>query len=220
MASPRPEPLTEHHLTAIRVRGLTFGYPGLEVLRDLHLEIGFGSVTAVAGPNGSGKSTLVELLAGVRSAQNGVVERCGEVALVVQRPAAPETLPLTVREVVTMGTWGRRRQRRQTVRATVAEMIDAVGLRGLEGRLLGELSGGQRQRTMLAQALARRAPIIIMDEPDTGLDAASRRGIQDLLFEQAHTCDVAVVCATHDDSLIARADRVVRLTGGRVSQRE
>lgn len=202
-----------HPSPAIRTHQLCFAHPGHEVLHEVDLEIAAGLVTVVAGPNGSGKSTLIELLAGVRSPSRGRIHRRGEVALVVQRPAAPETLPLTVRDVVAMGTWGRTLRRREA-RATVTETIDAVGLTGFDDRPLSELSGGQRQRALLAQALARRADIILMDEPDTGLDSASRARIRDILIDQARLRGVAVVCATHDEALIASADRTIRLEVG------
>lgn len=134
--------------------------------------------------------------------------------MVAQRPAAPETLPLTVREAVAMGTWGRRPRRRRNACDTIAEMIDTVGLTGLADRPLGELSGGQRQRTLLAQALARRAGIMLMDEPDVGLDAESRGRMHGLLVDLARTRGVAVVCATHDAGLISHADHVLRLEAG------
>lgn len=197
---------------AISAHGLCFGYAGREVLHDVSVELTYGTVTAFAGPNGSGKSTLVELLAGVRTPLRGEVRRLGSVSLVVQRPAAPETLPLTVRDTVSMGTWGRRIGRREA-RGVVAEMIEAVGLDGLESRSLTELSGGQRQRALLAQALASRADIVLMDEPDAGLDSASRQHIHDLLVEQAAR-GVAVGCASHDERFVATADRVVRLEAG------
>jgi len=197
---------------AIGAHGLCYGYAGREVLHDVSVELTYGTVTAFAGPNGSGKSTLVELLAGVRSPLRGEVRRLGSVSLVVQRPAAPETLPLTVRDTVSMGTWGRRIGRREA-RGVVAEMIGAVGLDGLESRPLTELSGGQRQRALLAQALASRADIVLMDEPDAGLDSASRQHIHELLAEQAGR-GVAVGCASHDEAFVATADRVVRLEAG------
>ncbi|MET3862649.1 zinc/manganese transport system ATP-binding protein [Dietzia sp. 2505] len=197
---------------AISAHGLCYGYAGREVLHDVSVELTYGTVTAFAGPNGSGKSTLVELLAGVRSPLRGEVRRLGSVSLVVQRPAAPETLPLTVRDTVSMGTWGRRISRREA-RGVVAEMIETVGLDGLESRPLTELSGGQRQRALLAQALASRADIVLMDEPDAGLDSASRQHIHELLAEQAGR-GVAVGCASHDEAFVATADRVVRLEAG------
>lgn len=198
---------------AISTHGLCFGYAGREVLHDVAVELMFGTVTAFAGPNGSGKSTLVELLAGVRTPLRGEVRRLGTVSLVVQRPAAPEALPLTVRDAVSMGTWGRRLGRREA-RDVVSEMIDVVGLDGLESRSLTELSGGQRQRALLAQALASRADIVLMDEPDAGLDSASRTHIHELLADQAARRGVAVGCASHDDGFVATADQVVRLEAG------
>lgn len=137
----------------------------------------------------------------------------GSVSLVVQRPAAPETLPLTVHDTVSMGTWGRRIARREA-RGVVAEMIGAVGLDGLESRSLTELSGGQRQRALLAQALASRADIVLMDEPDAGLDSARREHIHELPADQAARRGVAVGCASHDDGFVATADQVIRLEAG------
>ncbi|AVZ41359.1 ABC transporter ATP-binding protein [Dietzia sp. JS16-p6b] len=201
---------------ALSAHGLCYGYEGREVLHDAAVEMAYGTVTAFAGPNGSGKSTLVELLAGVRVPLRGEVRRRGTVSLVVQRPAAPEALPLTVRDTVSMGTWGRRIGRREA-REVVAEMIGAVGLDGLESRSLTELSGGQRQRALLAQALASRADIVLMDEPDAGLDSASRRHVHELLTDQARRRGVAVGCASHDERFVATADHVVRLEAGHVT---
>ncbi|WP_368671200.1 ATP-binding cassette domain-containing protein, partial [Klebsiella pneumoniae] len=70
------------------------------VLHEACLDLEPGFVTGIAGPNGSGKSTLIELLAGVRTPHRGSIRRLGSVSLVVQRPAVPETLPLTVRDTV------------------------------------------------------------------------------------------------------------------------
>lgn len=101
---------SDHPVTA---HGLCFAHDGHDVLHDVSLTLPRGTVTAIAGPNGAGKSTLVELVAGVRRPRCGSVVRRGSTALVVQRPAVPDTLPVTVLDVVTMGTWGRRRTRAQ-----------------------------------------------------------------------------------------------------------
>lgn len=70
------------------------------------LDLEWGTVTAIAGPNGAGKSTLIEILAGVRKPATGTLDREDDVALVVQRVTTPDALPLTVHDVVNMGTWG------------------------------------------------------------------------------------------------------------------
>lgn len=199
---------------AVVARDLCFAHDGHDVLHEVSMTLPRGAVTAVAGPNGAGKSTLVEILAGVRRPRRGVVERYGDVALVVQRPAVPDTLPVTVRDVVTMGTWSRRRPV-QGARRTIEDVIDRVGLSGLADRSLAALSGGQRQRALLAQGLVQDADILILDEPAAGLDAASREQTRTLLREEAAR-GAAIACVTHDEASVLAADRVLRLEDGRV----
>jgi zinc/manganese transport system ATP-binding protein len=198
---------------ALTAHALSYAYDGREVLHGVSVTLFHGTVTAIAGPNGSGKSTLIELLAGVRTPRRGEISRCGAVALVVQRPSVPDTLPVTVFDVVTMGTWGRRLDRRST-RSVVAEAIEKMGLVGLEKQPLAALSGGQRQRALLAQGIVQDARILLLDEPAAGLDSASRRRTRELLAEHATRQGVAVACVTHDDESIAAADRVLRLESG------
>lgn len=191
---------------------LRFGYDSQDVIHEVSATFRAGTVTAVAGPNGSGKSTFVELLAGVRNPRRGSVTRHGRLALVVQRPSTPDTLPVTVHDVVAIGTWGRRRGRR---RGSVAEAIDRVGLTGLEQRTFGELSGGQRQRALLAQGIVQQTEILLLDEPAAGLDAASRQRTREILAEEAAR-GATIVCVTHDEESIAAADHVIRFEAGRV----
>jgi zinc/manganese transport system ATP-binding protein len=205
--------------SAVRARGVRHAFDAVTVLDDVDLDLPWGAVTAIAGPNGAGKSTLVEILAGVRAPLRGSVERADEVALVVQRPAAPDSLPLTVRDVVTMGTWSTRTARAErpgrTVRvARVGEALERVELADLADRPFATLSGGQRQRALLAQGLARRARIFLLDEPAAGLDASSRTRTREMLAAAARE-GAAVACVTHDEESIGAADLVVRLEGGR-----
>lgn len=218
-------PLDQDDYSHLSTHRLCFGYDGHDVLHSVSARFSPGTVTAVAGPNGSGKSTFVELLAGVQSPRLGSVTRHGQLALVVQRPSTPDTLPVTVRDVVAIGTWGRRRGRpsgsrglggqRADRREAVAAAIDRVGLTGLEQRTFGELSGGQRQRALLAQGIVQGAGILLLDEPAAGLDAASRLRTREILAEEAAR-GATVVCVTHDEESIAAADHVIRLEEGRV----
>jgi zinc/manganese transport system ATP-binding protein len=179
-----------------------------------------GLVTALAGPNGSGKSTLVAVAAGIQSVQSGerMAAAAASIALVVQRGAAPDTLPLTVLDTVSMGRWATRGMWRPLTRADrliVAESIAALGLEGLERRALGELSGGQRQRALVAQGLARQADVLLLDEPAAGLDGEALLLIGLAIRREAER-GAAVLCATHDPDVVARADRVIRLESGRL----
>ncbi|MBN9177479.1 MAG: metal ABC transporter ATP-binding protein [Microbacterium sp.] len=201
-------------MPALTTRDLCFAYDGVDVLHDVSVELLPGEVVAIAGPNGSGKSTLIELLAGVRRPRRGEIQRRGDLALVVQRPAAPAELPVSAADVVAMGTWKRgARMPRSAARAAVAEALDRVGMREVASRPLLALSGGQRQRVFLAQGIVRRPGILLLDEPAAGLDATSVDRMQRILAEEAARGAV-VACVSHDGDAIAGADRVVRLEGG------
>lgn len=197
---------------AVSARSVCFSYAGHDVIHDVSVDLAFGAVTAIAGPNGSGKSTLIELLAGTLAPRTGRITRAAEVALVVQRPDVPGSLPLTLRDTVAMGTWRRGRGgHRADPRPAIAEAIARVGLTGLERRPFADLSGGQRQRALIAQAIALRPAILLLDEPASGLDADSRERARRILAEEAAR-GAAVACVTHDDAAIDAAHRVIRLT--------
>lgn len=204
---------------ALRGRSLSFNFDGAPVLHNVDVDLRWGTMTAIAGLNGAGKSTLIEILAGVRRPMTGVVERAAEVALVVQRVDIPDALPLTVREVVLMGTWGPSQEssvktNARERRVRVAEALDRVQLAELATKPFGSLSGGQRQRVLLAQGMARRARIFLLDEPAAGLDARSRERIRSILAEEANR-GAAVAFVSHDEESIAAATFVVSLEGGR-----
>lgn len=199
----------------LRTIGLCFAYDDVDVIHDVDAELPAGSITAIVGPNGSGKSTLIELMAGTSVPRRGLVERFATVAFVVQRTAILETLPLSVRDVVGMGAWGRSggRGSRTERREAVAEAMERVGVADLARRSIHEVSGGQRQRALIAQALvrlARSAGVLLLDEPSAGLDAESRERIRIILAEEAAR-GRAIGWVTHDDEDAARADAVIRL---------
>ena len=212
---PRQIPANPARITLRQIRVVRGGTVALD---GVSATIRPGLVTALAGPNGSGKSTLLGVLAGIQPWQGGerVAAGAGRIALVVQRSAAPDTLPLTVLETVSMGRWAHRGPWRPLTRADrdiVAASIVALGLAGLERRSLAELSGGQRQRALVAQGLAQRADVLLLDEPAAGLDGDALLLIDGVIRAEAGR-GVAVVYASHDPDVIRRADRVIRLAAG------
>ena len=200
----------------IELQNISVEHDGIRALRSVSLSLEAGRITALAGQNGSGKSTLLGVIAGTQ-AHTGTATRppATHVAFVVQRSAVSTSLPLTVRGAVTMGRWGGSRWRPLTRadRAIVTESIRALGLEGLERRSLHALSGGQRQRALVAQGLAQRADVLLLDEPTVGLDDEARELIG-LAIDREVERGVAVVHATHDADVIATAHRVVRLDAG------
>ena len=139
----------------------------------------------------------------------------GRVAYVLQSVVVAEHLPISVREVVTMGRYadsGLWRRLTADDRSLVDDAIERLELTDLARRQLGSLSGGQRQRTLVAQALAQDADVLLLDEPVTGLDLASADRIR-AIVEDERDRGRAVLVATHDLAEAARADHLVLLAG-------
>ena len=201
------------------LRGIRVDFSGTRALDDVDLDIAPGALTAITGPNGAGKSTLLEVLAGSRRPTAGRVDVHGRTrAFVPQRAAVPDSLPLTVREMVAVGTWGRSDTRpfsAPTRRSAIDHAMTRLDIAPLARQPFASLSGGQRQRTLLAQGLARKADLLLLDEPTTGLDAHSSALIRAAVADETRR-GTSVACVSHDEALIACATHVVRLEGGRV----
>ncbi|RZQ62529.1 metal ABC transporter ATP-binding protein [Amycolatopsis suaedae] len=176
-------------------------------------------ITAVVGANGAGKSTLLGVIAGVLPVVSGSVEvACARPALVTQHSEVSGTLPLTVRAAVSMGRWAHRgpwRRLSTEDRRIVAECMERLEIGDLAGRQLGTLSGGQRQRALVAQGLAQRASLLLLDEPAAGLDLAARRLIDDALAA-ARADGVTILRVTHDLAVAEAADHCLLLRDGRL----
>lgn len=189
------------------------------IIRDANLEVPLGCRTALVGPNGAGKSTLLRALAGLLPIASGVLRVNGrepalgrtDIALLGQRPALTTGFPCTVHRLALMGRIAHRRW----IPGYTAEdhrraddSLAAVGLGELGDRLLHELSGGQLQRALIARALCQGATLLLLDEPYAGLDAASRRSLDTLIFGPA-LAGTTVILSTHDQADSATFDRVV-----------
>ena len=182
-----------------------------------------GTVTAIIGPNGSGKSTLLHAVAGLLRPVRGRIEVAGRpasagtsrVAYVLQTTRVHEHLPITVREVVTMARYAHRGSFRllgRHDRDVVDQAMERLSVADLASRQIRELSGGQRQRVLVAQGLAQETPVLLLDEPVTGLDLVSQRTILDVVGEERRA-GRAVVMTTHDLGEAAHADHVLLLSG-------
>ncbi|MDI6626580.1 MAG: zinc ABC transporter ATP-binding protein AztA [Rhodococcus sp. (in: high G+C Gram-positive bacteria)] len=201
-----------------RLRGVYVEFSGRAALSDVDLDLLPGQLMTIAGPNGAGKTTLLEVVAGTRPLSSGTRTATRAVAFVPQRTAVSDRLPLTVRDVVSVGVWGRIgrwRPMSSDARVMVDDALERLDITGLSGMPFSALSGGQRQRTLLAQGLARRADLLLLDEPTTGLDVDSGKRIRAVMREEAMR-GVSVTCVSHDPSVLDEADRVVRLEDGRI----
>jgi ABC-type Mn2+/Zn2+ transport system ATPase subunit len=185
----------------VRIDGGTFGYGGQAVLTDVDLVIRPGDFIGVVGPSGSGKTTLLRLLTGTARPQRGrVVRRAGmAVAYVPQLETVNWDFPVTVAECVTMARPGRRLPwPSRGERAEVHRMLDRLGIADLADRHIRQLSGGQQQRMFIARALLRRPDLLLLDEPTSGVDVATRHDMLHLLGDLNAADGVAILMTTHD----------------------
>ena len=203
---------------AVQATDLVLAYgPAVAVDRS-SFTIPAGRVTAVIGPNGSGKSTVLHAIAGLLAPVAGTLEVAARsngsrrIAYVVQSTKTSDALPVTVREVVTMGRYAARRRLTGEDRARVDEALERVGLTALAARHLSDLSGGQRQRVFVAQGLAQDHDLLLLDEPLTGIDLPTARAIDRVIHDElARGC--TIVLTTHDLSEASVADHVVLMAG-------
>jgi len=178
------------------------------VVWDVDLIMEKPQLAAIVGPNGAGKSTLIKAVLGLLPMASGSVKVLGEpvakqrkkIGYVPQRESVDWDFPVSVLDVVLMGTYGQLgwfRRPGHGEREWARQCLAKVGLSQYERRQIGQLSGGQQQRVFLARALAQKAEIYFMDEPMAGVDAATERIIFELLRELRQQ-GKAIIAVHHD----------------------
>ncbi|BDM67282.1 ABC transporter ATP-binding protein [Streptomyces nigrescens] len=220
---------------AVELRGVRRRYgrgpAAVDALRGIDLALPRGSFTAVTGPSGSGKSTLLQCAAGLDRPTSGSVRVAGtEISRMSERRLtalrrsrlgfvfqACNLLPaLTVEDnvLLPMRLAGQRPDRRRA-----ADVLARVGLADHAHRRPGRLSGGQQQRVALARALVTAPDVLFADEPTGALDTATAAEVIGLLRHAVDTLGTTVVMVTHDPVAAARADQILVLTGGTLTDR-
>lgn len=196
--------LPEEHSprSPLSVHDLTVAYHRKPVIWDIDLEIPEGKLVGIVGPNGAGKSTLIKACLELLPRSSGEVRIYGApyrarrklVGYVPQRESVDWDFPVSVLDVVAMGTYGRLgwlRPVNRRCKGLAMEALEKVGLSDYARRQISQLSGGQQQRVFLARALAQDARVYFMDEPFAAVDAATERAIVDILHElkrRGRTC--------------------------------
>ncbi|WP_221925034.1 metal ABC transporter ATP-binding protein [Enterobacter hormaechei] len=193
----------------IVMNDLVAGYDRQPVTRALSGVIERGSMTAIVGANGCGKSTLLKTLAGFIPPVSGRFRWQGRrpvVGWLAQRHALEAQFPLTVQDVVSMGCWpeislfaGFRRDSRMRI----ADALERVGLASMAFSTIDELSGGQFQRMLFARVFVQQAPLIMLDEPFTGVDEATCNVLMDLMMEM-YMQGQTLLAVLHDSERVAR----------------
>jgi zinc transport system ATP-binding protein len=216
--------------TPLALDGVGVVLDGRPIVRDVTFHVDRGQVVAILGANGSGKSTLLKALVGLNPVSTGTVSVFGtplrrfrdwyRVGYVPQRSNLSTGVPATVREVVASGRIARRRPFLPMSRHDqdlVDAAVDLVGLSGRSGHAVATLSGGQQQRVLVARTLAGEPDLLLLDEPNAGVDHGSQLAIAETLGGRADA-GASVVVVLHELGPFAPLiDRVVALREGRVT---
>ncbi len=241
LAADDPVRLRLSRPAAMNVRGLRKSYRKgrhcVDVLKGVDLEISDGAFTAVVGQSGSGKSTLLHLLGTLDAPDSGEVWfedrridnlparrreqlRNQQFGMIFQfYHLLPELTMLEnvlVPRMVQNGIWSYWRNRREYKRRAL-HLLDIVGLSDRLYHLPRQLSGGEMQRTAIARALISNPSILLADEPTGNLDQENGDEVMNTLFELQRNENLTIVMVTHDESIAAKADQLIRLVDGRVS---
>lgn len=177
---------------ALQIYQLSVNYDKTPVLWDVTMEIPKGKLVGIIGPNGAGKSTFIKTVLGLIPPLSGKVSFLGKplkkmrkrVAYVPQRETVDWDFPITVRNLVLMGRYGRLgvlRWPRKADWAAADHYLESVGMLQYADRQISQLSGGQQQRVFIARALLQEADIYFLDEPLAGIDKASEKVIIDIM---------------------------------------
>jgi len=205
------------------VKNLSFRVRDLKILSNISMEIFEGEYIAIIGPNGGGKTTLIRLLLGLEKPSSGEIKIFGKkyqnfkewhkIGYVPQRASLVDTnFPATVEDIVSMGRVAKRKlfsRRSDEDRAAVEDAMKKMDVLDLREKMVGTLSGGQRQRVMIARALAPKPRILILDEPNTGVDMVSQQRFYSLLSKLNKEEGITILFITHDVGVIV--DNIQRL---------
>jgi zinc/manganese transport system ATP-binding protein len=188
-----------------------------------------GELVAVLGPNGAGKSTLLRVLLGLLPLEAGTATVLGEgpgrrnadIGYLPQRHGFDASTRIRGVDLVRLGLdgnrWGLPLAGGRSTRARVDEVLALVGSGGYADRPVGELSGGEQQRLLIAQALAARPELLLLDEPLDSLDLPNQTAVSALLGRICRSHGVAVLLVAHDvNPMLHDLDRVVYVAGGRI----
>ena len=209
--------------------------PGGDVvaLRGVDLDVEAGGAIALLGPSGAGKSTLLALLAGLLRPSSGHVWvgvqdlgratarrllelRATDISLMLQDPMRNLLGFGTAEQNISFAQWGARRRRRDPLPWGPAELLGLLGLESITRQTVAGLSGGEQQQVAIAVAAATAPTLLLVDEPTSQLDRASRDLVVALLLKVHRELGTTLIAVTHDPAVAAAMPRTVTIRDGRI----
>lgn len=210
-------------IKAVELKGVWSHYDSQWVLEDINFELNEKEIVAVVGPNGGGKSTLLKIILGIKSYQKGEVLVFGkppeasrrDMGFIPQIATFKRNFPVSVLDVVLMGTYGRLglfKNPSRVEREKALSLLEHVDMLKYAKKPFSDLSGGQQQRVGIARALASDPKLLLLDEPATGVDIAAQDAFFNLIEHFRAERGISIIIVSHDVAVIAPlSDRVAWL---------
>jgi len=211
----------------VEMKNICKQFDGFRAVNDVSFGIEQGKLAALLGPSGSGKTTILRILAGLEQQDSGDVILEGKV---INDVAANERgigfvfqnyalfRYMTVYDNIAFGLKVKKMDQKK-IKERVMEMINLIGLDGLEKRYPNQLSGGQRQRVAFARAIAPKPSLLLLDEPFAAIDAKVRKELRSWLREMVRKVGITSIFVTHDqDEAVEVADDILIINEGGLEQ--
>ena len=211
--------------TYVELRNINKSFGDFKASDQVSFSVEKGKLIGLLGPSGSGKTTILRILAGLESADSGEIYIDGK--LVNNIPASKRGIGFVFQSYALFRyqtvfdniAFGLKIQKvsKSEIKNRVEELIELVGLKGMEKRYPNQLSGGQRQRVAFARALATQPQLLLLDEPFAAIDAKVRQELRGWLRELISTVGITSIFVTHDqDEAIEVADEIIITNRGRI----
>ncbi|AEX86481.1 metal ABC transporter ATP-binding protein [Marinitoga sp. 1135] len=191
----------------ISVNNLNYSVEDNEILKFITFDIYKKDFVGIIGPNGAGKSTLIKILIGEIENYQGKVEINGKIGYVPQKDEFDRTFPIKAYEVVLMGMYksvGLLKRYKKSDIEKVRETMKKLNIEYLFDRNVGKLSGGEYQKVSLARALVSDPDILILDEPEAGVDKKGQNMIYDILERLNDELGLTIILVSHDISMVVK----------------
>ena len=202
----------------ITFKVVSFSYPNIPVLHHVDFSLKEGDFVGILGPNGGGKSTFLKLCLGLLKPTLGTIEvkerRISYISQVTSISDA--SFPATVREVISFGLVGMKpRLSRKEQKDRINQVLEELKLTEISSRLVSELSGGQMQRVKIAKALVSNPSLLVLDEPDAGMDEESHHNLIHII-EELHEKKISILFVSHHPHDLEHADRIYFIEDGQM----